>query len=443
MRMKQESSKAASRRRGWKIAAIGAAAVVVIGGGVGIATASPWDDGAESPASSPAAAPQPASSASGAAVPTGPAASTAPAPANTAPAPGDPAAEYTVGLTPTDGAYAVNPATLAAVTVTGATLDAVELAPRAGGTPIAGEISADGLSWTATERLAFDTEYTLSYTVLDSAGGARTERSTFSTVEPANEADAAMFPLDGSTVGTGQPLQFTFSEPVADREAVEKAITVTSTSGQPGAFYWLSDTKVRYRPETFWAPNSTITVQADLFGVDYGNGMIGNVDRTMTVKTHNTRLAVVDNATKMMNVYLDGTLDRTFPVTLGTDEWPSTEGYMVVMEKYESTRFTAESIGLKPGDPAYYPPTVVNHASRLSNGGAFVHEALPAAQVALGAINVSHGCIGMSPEGAEYFYDTFGPGDVVQILNTDYGPMYVWDGFGDWNVPWTEWVNQP
>jgi hypothetical protein len=32
---------------------------------------------------------------------------------------------------------------------------------------------------------------------------------------------------------------------------------------------------------------------------------------------------------------------------------------------------------------------------------------------------------------------------VVQILNTGYGPMYVWDGFGDWNVPWNEWVNQP
>ena len=116
---------------------------------------------------------------------------------------------------------------------------------------------------------------------------------------------------------------------------------------------------------------------------------------------------------------------------------------MVVMEKYASTRFTAESIGLEPGDAAYYPPTVVQHASRLSKGGAFVHEALPAAQVALGSINVSHGCVGMSPEGAAYFYDTFGPGDVVQILNTDYGPMYVEDGFGDWNVPWDEWVNQP
>lgn len=436
MRMKQESSRAGAHRKGWKIAAIGAAAVVVVGGGVGIATASPWNDPAagstpvpSSPSSSsPAAAPAPDATSSAAPRPTVSAA---------------PDGDYTVGVTPTDKAYAVNPATVAAVSVEGATLEAVELVPREGGTPIAGTLSDDGTRWTATERLAFDTEYEFSYTVLDAAGDPQRATSTFATVEPANEADAAMFPLDGSTVGTGQPLEFTFSEPVTNRDAVEKAVTVTSTSNQPGAFYWLSDTKVRYRPEEFWAPNSTITVELNLFGVDLGNGMIGNADRTLTMRTHNTRLAVVDNDTKMMNVYLDGRLDRTFPITLGTDEWPSTEGYMVVMEHYESTQFRAESIGLEPGDPAYYPPTVVNHASRLSNGGAFVHEALPAAQVALGSFNVSHGCIGMSPEGAEYFYNTFGPGDVVQILNTGYGPMYVWDGFGDWNVPWNEWTDQP
>lgn len=439
MRMKQEPSRSVAHRKGWKAAAISAAAVLVIGGGVGIATASTWND--DSPSSTPS------SSGSSSATSSPPAVSPAPPAAGSAPpaagASQGPAGEYSVGLTPTDGAYAVNPATVAAVTVTGGTLDGVDLVPRAGGTPIPGVTSADRTTWKATERLAFGTEYLFSYTVLDAAGQERRETSTFRTVEPASEADATMFPLDGSTVGTGQPLEFTFSEPVLDRDAVEEAITVTSTSDQPGAFYWISDTKVRYRPETFWAPNSTITVDMNLFGVDLGNGMIGNGDSTLTVKTHDTRLAVVDNDTKTMKVYLDGKLDRTFPITLGTEEWPSTEGYMVVMEHYESTRFTAESIGLQPGDPAYYPPTVVNHASRLSLGGAFVHEALPAAQVALGEFNVSHGCIGMSPEGAEYFYHTFGPGDVVQILNTDYGPMYVDDGFGDWNVPWDEWVGQP
>ncbi|KNC19635.1 hypothetical protein AC792_04315 [Arthrobacter sp. RIT-PI-e] len=439
MSRKQDAGVGRGLRHGWRIAAAGAAVVMVLGGGMAVASVLSEDDGAPtaSPTSSPSGVPSavpPSSTAQAAPDGTG-------VPAEPSIAASD--GELAVRVSPEGDTSGVNPVTRPAVTVTGGTLEDITLIPDTGGAPVAGTVSEDGAGWVATERLAFDTGYTFSYTVRNADGQSRSGTSGFTTVEPANEADAAMFPRDGSTVGTGQPLEFTFSEPVTERDAVEAAITVTSTSAQPGAFYWISDTKVRYRPEEFWAPNSTITVDTDLFGVDFGNGMIGNGDSTLTVRTHDTRLAVVDNLTKTMEVYIDGKLTRTFPITLGTEEWPSTEGYMVVMEKYASTRFTAESIGLEPGDAAYYPPTVVQHASRLSKGGAFVHEALPAAQVALGSINVSHGCVGMSPEGAAYFYDTFGPGDVVQILNTDYGPMYVEDGFGDWNVPWEEWTSQP
>ncbi len=423
--MTQEAEQDRSSRRGWKAAAFITAGVLVVGGGVGLAVASPWEGESSSSAASPP-------SAGGAAPSAGPRAvkpSTAP-----------PAKDVRVGVIPAEGAVAVNPATTAEVRAQNGTLSEVTLQPVSGGAPVPGELSEDGALWKAGERLAFNTEYTLSYTVSDRAGGVSTREQRFSTVQPANEADASLYPLDGTTVGTGQPLEINFSEPVTNREAVQKAITVKSTSGQAGAFYWLSDTKVRYRPQEFWAPNSTITVDMKLFGVDFGNAMIGNFDRTFTVKTHDTRLAVVDDKTKTMDIYINGKKERSFPVTLGTPEWPSTMGYHVVMEKYDSTKFTAESIGLKPGDEAYYPPTVVKHASRLSNGGAFVHEALPAAQVALGEFNVSHGCVGMSPEGAKYFYDTFGPGDVVQILNTNYGPMYVHDGFGDWNLSWADYV---
>jgi lipoprotein-anchoring transpeptidase ErfK/SrfK len=404
--------------------ALAVAGLLVVGGGIGLAVASPWDGSPSEAGQGPSAPAGPSSS------PTAPAPTTAP-----------PARDVTVNAVPADGAAAVNPVTVAEVSARNGRISDVTLEPVTGGAPVRGTLSADGTKWTAGERLAFNTQYAFTYTVSDAAGGTTTREQTFSTVEPANEADAALYPLDGTTVGTGQPLEINFSEPVVNKDAVEKAIKVTSTSGQPGAFYWLTDTKVRYRPQEFWAPNSTITVDMKLFGVDFGNAMIGNFDRTFTVKTHDTRLAVVDDKTKTMDIYIGGKLQRTFPVTLGTPEWPSTVGYHVVMEKYESTKFTAESIGLKPGDEAYYPPTVVRHASRLSNGGAFVHEALPAAQVALGSINVSHGCVGMSPEGAKYFYDNFGPGDVVRILNTNYGPMYVHDGFGDWNLSWEDYVN--
>lgn len=409
-------------RKGWVIGGV-AVTAVLIAAGAAVAVAPNWAGTESTPA---------ASSSPAATEPEAP-----PSPTPTV------ATEFEFGATPADNAEQVNPIAVPEIRVEDAVIESVTLRSADGGQPIEGTLSAGDSVWTASERLEFATTYDFDFVLADTAGNTATESQSFTTVMPANEADAGIYPVDGTTVGTGQPIEINFSEPVINRDDVESAITITSSSGQAGAFHWLSDTTVRYRAEEFWAPNSTITVDMNLFGVDYGNGMIGNFDRQMTINTHNTRLAVVDNETKTMDVYIDGALTRSFPITLGTEDWPSTIGYHVVMEQYESTKFTAESIGLEPGDEAYYEPTVVNHASRISNGGAFVHEALPAAQVALGNINVSHGCIGMSPEGAKYFYDTFGPGDVVQVKNTGYGPMFIWDGFGDWNTPWSEYSNQP
>ena len=411
--MEQDTKK----RRGWIIGSV-LAAVLVLGGGAAAVTSSAWTGGD-----------------SGKSVSTGSTPSAAPS----KPAVPRPAAV----VTPAADAVEVNPAAAPVITVEQGTVEAVTLVPAAGGEPVPGELSAAGTVWTATAKLAFNTPYTLTYTLVDANGEKSTETRKFTTVSPANEANASMYPLSGSTVGTGQPIELNFSEPVLNKDAVEKSITITSTSGQVGAFYWISDTKVRYRPEEFWAPQSTITVDMQLFGVDFGNGMIGNFNETASFTTHNNRLAVVDNADKMMRVYIDGQLTRTFPVTLGTQDWPSTIGYHVIMDQHETIPFRAESIGLKPGDKAYYEPVTAKNASRLSNGGAFIHEALPSAQPLLGVANVSHGCIGMSPEGAKYIYDNFDAGDVVQVLNTGYGPMFVWDGFGDWNLSWDEWTSQP
>ena len=409
-------------RRGWIIGSA-VAGVVLIGGGAAAVTSSSWLDG-ESQAGRSGSGSSASSSQSAAA--------------------DKPSVPKPVAVvTPDADAVEVNPASLPVITVQEGTLKSAELMPDAGGEPVPGEISADKTVWTAAAPLAFNTPYKLTYTLADANGETSTDTRRFTTVTPANEANAVLYPASATTVGIGQPIELRFSEPVLNKAEVEASIKITSSSGQVGAFYWISDTQVRYRAEEFWAPQSTITVDMQLFGVDFGNGMIGNFNETATFTTHNTRLAVVDNADKMMRVYIDGVLTRTFPVTLGTEDWPSTIGYHVIMDQHQTIPFKAESLGLKPGDEHYYEPVTAKNASRISNGGAFIHEALPSAQPVLGVANVSHGCIGMSPEGAKYIYDNFDAGDVVQVLNTGYGPMYVWDGFGDWNVPWAEWVSQP
>ncbi|MCC3294533.1 Ig-like domain-containing protein [Arthrobacter sp. zg-Y411] len=411
----QDNAGQDKKSRKWIIAAV-VAGVLVVGGGIGAAFATGM---------------------------IGPAASDQSPTATASASPSVSAAPVSITATPADGAVEVNPASMPTVTATNATIKKVSLKPETGGETVDGVLSADAATWTADEPLVFNAKYTMDVVLIDQAGKESTRSQSFETVKPANEANAFMYPQNASVVGVGQPIEINFSEPVTNKDAVEQAIKITSTSGQTGAFHWITDNKVRYRPEAFWAPNSAITVDMQLFGVDFGNGMIGNFNETRTFNTHNTRLAVVDNATKTMQVFIDGQLVRTFPVTLGEPTWPSPSGYQVVVSQHEKLPFRAESIGLKPGDPDYYEPFDASWASRLTNSGVFVHQALDGAVGALGRINVSHGCVGMSAEGAKYFYDTFEPGDVVQVLNTEAGPVSVDDGFGDWNVPWDQYAGQP
>jgi lipoprotein-anchoring transpeptidase ErfK/SrfK len=80
--------------------------------------------------------------------------------------------------------------------------------------------------------------------------------------------------------------------------------------------------------------------------------------------------------------------------------------------------------------------TPVEYAVRISNSGEFVHAA-PWSVAQQGRENVSHGCINMSTENARWFFDFSQPGDVVEIKNSDGGPLR--SDVYDWTIPWAEW----
>ncbi len=356
---------------------------------------------------------------------------------------GDPAESATPAETaviPAAGAKEVNPAAPVTLTVTNGSVDRAALTSAAGDR-VPGVLSADRTTWTSAGNLKFDTRYTYTYTVADAAGRTTQDSRTFTTVVAANEADAAIYPLDGMKVGVAQPLQVVFSEPVLNRDIVENALTITSTSGQVGDFHWFSDRMVRYRPETFWAANSTITMDMKMFGVELGNGQIGNFNKTVTVHIGDKKVAVADAAAHTFSVSINDVPAGSWPVTMGDQRFPSARGYLVLMEKRRYDHFVAASIGLKPGDPAYYGEIDVEYAFRLTPSGAYIHQALDSAMPYLGKANLSHGCIGMPVSGAAWVFNNMTTGDVVQVINTDGEFAHFDDGFGDWNIPWAEYAN--
>ncbi|KUG56664.1 hypothetical protein AVL61_06315 [Kocuria rosea subsp. polaris] len=373
---------------------------------------------AEGPA---ATASSPASSVpSSTPVPTSPPATVAPA-------------EVTVA--PADAAVEHNPVEPVVVRADRGELADVVLVPALGGEPVPGELSADGRTWTSTEVLDFDTRYALHWSAASGAAATTTGSSTFTTVLAAHEVDARLNVADGGTYGTGQVLEFTFSEPVVHKEQVEQAVTVDGGGDRAGAFRWYSDTMVRYRPAEKWAPHARITVTLDLLGLDVGHGMVGNHDLRRSFSTGAEHYARVDNETKTLTAWVDGEVAGTFPVTLGNEDWPSTTGQKVIMEQAPEYLFKASSLDLQPGDPHWYDTFWASNVSRLTASGEFVHQALPSAMPVLGVANVSHGCVGMPPEGAKFIHDVFRPGDVVEVVGTGYPQADPDDGYGDWNIP--------
>jgi lipoprotein-anchoring transpeptidase ErfK/SrfK len=341
---------------------------------------------------------------------------------------------------PAKGAKQVNPAAPVSLKVSNGTIERVTLTSTSG-TSVEGRIDAAGTGWSASGPLEFNTAYSYTYVVKDSAGRETSTTQSFSTVSSSHEADAAIYPLDGMKVGVGQPLQIIFSEPVLNRDAVEKAIKVSSSAGQVGAFHWYSDKIVRYRAENFWAANSTITMDMQLFGVDLGNGQIANFNKKVNVAIGDKKVAVADATAHTFTLSVNDQPVKTLPVSMGDKRFPSARGYGVLMEKKRYDHFRAASIGLKPGDPAYYGEEDVEYTIRLTLSGAYLHQALDSAFPYIGNTNVSHGCIGFLPDGAAWVFDNLGTGDVVQIINTEGDYAAHDDGFGDWNIPWAEYDN--
>lgn len=353
------------------------------------------------------------------------------------PTPTKPAAPPAViALNMEDGATFVNPVTPISAQVTNGSVSHAVLKETATGAVTEGTKGADGLTWVNKGPLKFNTNYTFNVTAVNADGTKTTKISTFTTVPASHEADAVLYPAADSTVGVAQPLQFSFSEPVVNKEAVENAIKITSSAGQVGAFRWYSDTLLRYRAADFWAANSSINVDMALLGMDLGNGMIANFNKNYNIHIGNKVVMEADAAAHSVSILVNDVVARTFPATLGDADFPSASGYMVLTgDKQRYATFKAASIGLKPGDPGDYGSVDVEFATRLSNSGIFIHQATPSAMPYLGTANLSHGCIGLSPEGASWVFENMRPGDLVHTVGTPNETIAPTDGFGDWNIP--------
>jgi lipoprotein-anchoring transpeptidase ErfK/SrfK len=236
------------------------------------------------------------------------------------------------------------------------------------------------------------------------------------------------------------PIRVFFDNPVAEdaRAEVERHLKVTSSHPTDGAWNWVNDSEVHFRPSTYWPADTDVTLEADLYGVDLGSGAWGEKDREVSFHVGAKHVSIADAATHTLKVYDGDQLIKTFPMSAGSDQNPTRNGDHVVLQSYRKIVMDSSTFGLAVDAPGGYRADV-EYAVRISNNGEFVHAA-PWSVAQQGHSNVSHGCINLSTTDAAWFYDWAEPGDVVTVRNSIGPTLSSVDGdIYDWAVPWDEW----
>lgn len=228
---------------------------------------------------------------------------------------------------------------------------------------------------------------------------------------------ASVQPTGGQAVGVAHPVIVTFRSPVSDRHAAERAIDVKSKPPMTGKYEWLDNKVVQWVPDRYWPAHTTIalTVEGQPAEIKTGPRVIGIAsisEHTFTVSIDGVEAGPPSSLPSPHHRPHFGQ-EGVLPASLGRPEYPTPIGSYTVLSKDRSVQMDSSSVGIPVNDPDGYLVNV-DYAVRITNHGLFVHSA-PWAVNSLGLENVSHGCISLSPEDAEWYYNTVNVGDPVVV----------------------------
>ncbi|MGV9251022.1 L,D-transpeptidase [Streptomyces sp. NPDC003697] len=355
--------------------------------------------------------------------------------------------EAQIKITPADGSDNASINSAAAVTVAKGTLSEVTMTSTDGKT-VDGRISPDKKSWKPSGQLERATTYRITATATDAKGRAAHENASFTTVAPAHSFIGTFTPDNGSTVGVGMPVSINFDKAITNKAAVQKGVTVTSSSGQEVACHWFSANRMDCRPQDYWKENSTVTLKLALDRVEGAQGVYGVQQKTVTFHIGRNQVSYVDAKTKQMKVTQNGNVVKTIPISAGSPDNKTYQGQMVISEKFKQTRMDGATVGFTDDDgKGEYDIKDVPHAMRLSTSGTFIHGNYWGSPSVFGNVNTSHGCVGLQDKkGADdpgtpaaWFYDNSIVGDVVVVSNTGDKTVAPDNGLNGWNMSWDEW----
>ena len=252
---------------------------------------------------------------------------------------------------------------------------------------------------------------------------------------------------DGTVVGVGMPIVLTFEPAPTDAKAFVAAAKVT-VDGQPanGAWHWSKPyagqpIQAHYRTENYWPANSTITLTLPIGGLAAGTGLVySGALSSLTLRTGDKRVTTVDGRAERAVVMVNDKHYRTMAASLGKSSTPTTTGIKLVMQKGEDvpgTHRLRANGAVRMQNTAHTYDLMVDWSVRVTESGEYLHAAPWNSEI--GQVSTSDGCTNLSTANAKWYYGFSRVGDVVIHKHTGGDQVPLWDGYTDWNVPWSTW----
>jgi len=344
-----------------------------------------------------------------------------------------------LSITPASGSSAVLPSTPVTVVSTYGALASVQVS--GGKSPVSGVLAPDHFKWTSSSGLEPGTAYSVTATVTGPDGVEAQQIASFTTMKPVQTVSNTLFPYGGATVGVGEPVIVKFNHPIstaAAQQSVLSHFTITESDPVPGGWHWFSPYELHFRPQSYWPTGEKVTVTSNLDGWDAGDGRWGTGQVTASFVIGDSHVSVANLATEHMTVYLNGTVISTYPLSGGSSVWPTMGGTHIVMDKEHVVHMVSSTVGIPVNSPGGYDEYVYNDV-HISDSGEYVHDA-PWSVGSQGSVNVSHGCINLSPTNSLAFYDFSQIGDIVQVVGSPRPPASGDHGVMDWSTDWSQWT---
>ncbi len=335
-------------------------------------------------------------------------------------------------ITPANGSRDVDPS--GGISVTAAKGNVTNVTVQTSGDPVSGHLNDGGKTWHSTWTLDVSQSYTVTATGTGTGGSKITTTSTFRTLSPTQTFSTEIYEGSGQTYGVGMPIMLIFSQPIANRAAVERSLELTTSKPVIGAWYWDGDEHLDFRPRDYWPAYTTVSFDGHMNGVEGANGVYGTADLTQTFDIGRSLIAVASTTTHRTQIYLNGQRIYDWPISTGRSSLPTPDGTYVSVEKNNPVRMIG---GGAPGSAGYYNE-LVYYAVRFTFSGDYYHSA-PWSVVDQGTTNVSHGCVNLPPPAAETYYNMSIPGDPITVTNSTAAGKWD-DGWTEWFLPWSQYL---